>query len=85
MTLSGDAPLVVPSIDGDALLVAAEKILPPTVPEFAKLALNVSSGDTMEKLFRRNNLNLGHLMSIAELDEALARLDKVAHNLKAKQ
>ena len=31
----------------------------------------------MEKLFRNNNLNLGHLMSIAELDEAKQRFRRI--------
>ena len=43
-------------------------------PEFDKLTLTVGRGDTMEKLFRKNNLDVGHLMPIAQLDEARAAL-----------
>ncbi len=37
---------------------------------YQTLTLTVARGDTMEKLFRRNQLDLGHLMAIARLDEA---------------
>ena len=37
---------------------------------YETLTLTVARGDTMEKLFRRNQLDLGHLMAIARLDEA---------------
>ena len=51
----------------------------PVEPElqFDKLILTVGRGDTMEKLFRRNNLDLGHLMAIAQLDEANKRFRKI--------
>jgi murein DD-endopeptidase MepM/ murein hydrolase activator NlpD len=43
----------------------------PEVDEsYETLTLTVARGDTMEKLFRRNKLDLGHLMAIARLDEA---------------
>lgn len=44
---------------------------------FDKLVLRVGSGDTMEKLFRQNNLDIGHLFTIAELEEAKARFLKI--------
>lgn len=55
----------------------AAALLPEPVPEFDKLVLNVARGDTMEKLFRKNNLDLGHLMSIAELEEAKTRFRRI--------
>ena len=39
-------------------------------PQFDKLVLTVGRGDTMEKLFRRNQLDIGHLMEIAQIDTA---------------
>ena len=39
-------------------------------PDFDTLVLTVGRGDTMEKLFRKNELNVGQLMSVARLDEA---------------
>ena len=52
-------------------------ILPEPVPEFDKLYLKVGRGDTMEKLFRRNSLDIGHLMAIAQLDEAKMRFRRI--------
>jgi murein DD-endopeptidase MepM/ murein hydrolase activator NlpD len=46
-------------------------------PEFDILALTVGRGDTMEKLFRRNSLDIGHLMAIAQLDAAKQRFRRI--------
>ena len=60
-----ETPLVTP-----VEAVAAE-------PQFDKLVLTVGRGDTMEKLFRKNQLDIGHLMEIAQLDEAKRRFRKI--------
>jgi len=72
----GEAP-VVPTIEQAAMIEEVAALLPEPVPEFEKLVLNVNSGDTMEKLFRKNKLSLGHLMTIAELDEARTRFRQI--------
>ena len=77
MSAGLDAPIVVPVVDQETLLLEAAALMPAPEPEFDKLVLNVSSGDTMEKLFRRNNLSLGNLMSIAQLDEAKQRFRRI--------
>jgi len=77
MTAAADEPPLIPTVDHSVLLEEGAALMPPPVPEFDKLVLNVTSGDTMEKLFRTNNLNLGHLMSIAELAEAKQRFRKI--------
>jgi len=77
MSASPDEPPVVPPVDQAALMAEVAALLPDTVPEFEKLVLNIASGDTMEKLFRKNNLSLGHLMSIVQLDEAKARFRRI--------
>lgn len=77
MMAAADEPPVVPHVDEAELLEKAAALMAGPVPEFAELVLNVSSGDTMEKLFRKNNLNLGHLMSITELDEAKQRFRRI--------
>jgi murein DD-endopeptidase MepM/ murein hydrolase activator NlpD len=77
MMAAVDEPPFVPHVDEAELLEEAAALLAGPVPEFAELVLNVSSGDTMEKLFRKNNLNLGHLMSIAALDEAKQRFRRI--------
>lgn len=77
MMAAADEPPVVPHVDQAALLEEVAALMVGPVPEFDNLVLNVASGDTMEKLFRENNLNLGHLMSIAELDEAKRRFRRI--------
>jgi murein DD-endopeptidase MepM/ murein hydrolase activator NlpD len=77
MSASPDEPPVVPPVDQAALLEEVAALLPETVPEFEKLVLNIASGDTMEKLFRKNNLSLGHLMSIVQLDEAKTQFRRI--------
>ena len=57
------------------LLTTAEPVEPEL--QFDKLVLTVGRGDTMEKLFRKNNLDLGHLMAIAQLDEANRQFRKI--------
>jgi len=52
-------------------------VTPEPEPLFDSLTLTVGRGDTMEKLFRRNNLNIGHLMTIAQLDEAKQRFRRI--------
>jgi murein DD-endopeptidase MepM/ murein hydrolase activator NlpD len=77
MSASPDEPPVIPPVDQAALMEEVAALQPEPVPEFDKLVLNFTSGDTMEKLFRKNNLSLGHLMSIAELDEAKTRFRRI--------
>ncbi len=77
MMSAANEPPVIPLVDPAALLKQAEALIPEPIPVFDKLVLNITSGDTMEMLFRKNNLNLGHLMSIAELDEAKQRFRRI--------
>ena len=39
-------------------------------PAYEFIELVIAKGDTLEKLFRKNNLDVGQLMSISELDKA---------------
>lgn len=55
-----------PATDPVAALI--EPALDP-LPEFDALRLTIGRGDTLDKLFRQHNLNLGHLALIARLDE----------------
>jgi len=54
-----------------------EAVLAPPEPEFEKLVLTVGRGDTMEKLFRENDLDIGELMEIAGLDVAKKRFRRI--------
>jgi murein DD-endopeptidase MepM/ murein hydrolase activator NlpD len=51
--------------------------VPEPEPEFDTLVLTVGRGDTMERLFRKNKLDLGQLMTIAQLDEAKQRFRQI--------
>jgi murein DD-endopeptidase MepM/ murein hydrolase activator NlpD len=46
-------------------------------PEYETLTLEIKSGDTLDKLFRRHHLDLGNLAAIARLDEAKSRFRKI--------
>jgi murein DD-endopeptidase MepM/ murein hydrolase activator NlpD len=77
MSAAADEPPVVPYVDPAVLLLEAAALIPEPIPQFEKLVLSIASGDTMEMLFRKNNLDLGHLMSIAKLDEARTRFRRI--------
>jgi murein DD-endopeptidase MepM/ murein hydrolase activator NlpD len=77
MMASSDEPIIIPPVDQAELMEQAAALMPEPLPEFDKLVLKIASGDTMEKLFRKNNLSLGQLMSIAQLDEAKQRFRRI--------
>jgi len=52
-------------------------VIPEPEPVFDRLTLKVGRGDTMERLFRRNGLDIGHLMQIAQLDEAKKQFRRI--------
>ena len=55
-------------------LVLAEAINPPPLQE---LNLTIRRGDTLDKLFRKHDLDLGQLSQISRLDEARKRFRKL--------
>ena len=46
-------------------------------PAFENLTLTIRRGDTLDKLFRKHRLDLGHLAQIAKLDEAGQRFRRL--------
>jgi len=46
-------------------------------PEYETLTLTIRSGDTLDQLFRKHELNIGQLATIARLDEAGKRFRKI--------
>ncbi len=77
MTASVNKPLLIASNLGIAVGTTEPIVAPKPVPEFDKLVLTISSGDTMEELFRKHDLDLGHLVSIAQLKETQYRFRKI--------
>ena len=74
MVAADSAPLPIDEMDAaaiveDVLEPEPEPALPPE-PEYDKLTVKVGRGDTMEKIFRRNQLDVGELFTIARLDAA---------------
>jgi murein DD-endopeptidase MepM/ murein hydrolase activator NlpD len=58
-------------------VVAAEQPAPPPEPEYQTLKLTIQKGDTLDGLFRKNRLNIGHLAAIAKLEEARQRFRRL--------
>ncbi len=73
MTASAGAEVVVeePKIFSEVPLVLALE------PEYDTLTLTIRRGDTLDKLFRSHDLDLGHLAQIARLDEAGKQFRKI--------
>ena len=46
-------------------------------PEYDRVQLTVKRGDTLDRLFRRNSLNIGHLAMMLKLPEAAPHLKKL--------
>ncbi|MDJ0794129.1 MAG: peptidoglycan DD-metalloendopeptidase family protein [Woeseiaceae bacterium] len=79
MRAVNESPLTVDEMDPAEITadVFEPEIVPEPEPIFDKLTLKVGRGDTMERLFRRNGLDIGHLMQIAQLDEARKRFRRI--------
>lgn len=79
MTATAAEKPLLPESDVEELPLPTQTpiIVAKSEPQFDKLVLTVGRGDTMEKLFRKNKLNLGQLMEIAKLDEAKQQFRKI--------
>ncbi len=77
MTASANESLLIPMQDEIAAITVEPVELPQPTPQFDKLVLTISSGDTMEELFRKHDLDLGHLVSISQLKETKNRFRKI--------
>ncbi len=73
MSASGDDEIVAeePRVFAEVPLVLAPE------PEYETLTLTVRRGDTLDKLFRSHDLDLGHLAQIARLDDAGQKLRRI--------
>ena len=73
---------VATDVDPEELILPTPATQEPVItaepePRFDTLVLTVGRGDTMERMFRKNELNLGQLMTIARLDEAKQLFRKI--------
>ncbi len=77
MTASAGAePEVEELIEATPLYTGPPLVLAPE-PEYEKLTLTIRSGDTLDQLFRKHKLNIGHLTTIARLDAAGNQLRRI--------
>lgn len=68
--VSSDAELnVAAALEIAPELVALIEPEPEPIADFDVVNLKIGRGDTLDRLFRQNNLNLGHLATIAKLEE----------------
>ena len=68
-----DGEVIAAEIVSDHYVVSDVPLVYAPEPEYATLTLKIRSGDTLDKLFRRHELDIGNLAMIARLDEARAR------------
>ena len=72
--LTPNLPTVVANLNDELSLIDLSHIakLPEIAmePEYDSINVTIRPGDTMDRIFRRNKLNLGHLASIVRLKEA---------------
>ena len=76
-----DAPST-PELMPEPIVPALESAAPPEpaeppAPQYETLALTIRKGDTLDRLFRKNDLNLGHLAAISKLEEARLRFRRL--------
>lgn len=64
-------------IAADDYVVSSIPLVYALEPEHETLTLEIKSGDTLDKLFRHHQLDLGHLAAIARLDEAKTQLRRI--------
>ncbi len=79
MRAADESPLTIEEMDPSEITadVVEPEVVPEPEPVFDTLTLKVGRGDTMERLFRRNGLDIGHLMQIAQLDEAKKQFRRI--------
>ena len=61
----------------DDIVVSDVPLVLAPEPDYQTLRLEIKSGDTMDQLFRKHQLDLGNLSSIASLEEAKAQLRRI--------
>lgn len=72
-----DAAIEIPEPENEPAVYTGEPLVWAPEPEYATLTLTIRSGDTLDQLFRKHKLNIGHLVSISRLDEANRRFRRI--------
>jgi murein DD-endopeptidase MepM/ murein hydrolase activator NlpD len=77
LTASAGAEVSPLELIDEPLVFTDEPLVWAPEPEYEKLTLTIRSGDTLDQLFRKHDLNIGHLVLISRLDEAGKRFRKI--------
>ena len=77
LTATAGAEVSTAELVDEPLVFADEPLVWAPEPEYEKITLTIRSGDTLDQLFRKNDLNIGHLALISRLDEARKRFRKI--------
>ena len=77
MTASAGAEISVEELVEEPAIYTGEPLVWALAPEYDKLTLTIRSGDTLDQLFRKNKLDIGHLSTIARLDAAGKQFRKI--------
>ncbi len=77
MTASDAADSSTPELVAEPAVYTGEPLVWALEPEHEILTLTIRSGDTLDQLFRKHQLDIGHLATIARLDEAGKQFRKI--------
>jgi murein DD-endopeptidase MepM/ murein hydrolase activator NlpD len=77
MTASDAADSSTPELVAEPAVYTGEPLVWALEPEYEILTLTIRSGDTLDQLFRKHQLDIGHLATIARLDEAGKQFRKI--------
>lgn len=77
MTATVGAEVAVEDLRVEPAVYTGEPLVLAPQPEYEKLTLTIRSGDTLDQLFRKNNLSIGHLAQIARLKDAGQQFRKI--------
>ncbi len=70
LSADDDAAPEISEVESETIVYTGEPLVWAPEPEYESLTLTIRSGDTLDQLFRKHKLNIGHLVSISRLDEA---------------
>ncbi len=77
MTASSGAEVAVEEFIDETAIYTGEPLVWAPEPEYQHLTLTIRSGDTLDQLFRKHELDIGHLATIARLDAAGKQFRKI--------
>lgn len=77
MTASAGAEVTVQEFIDETAIYTGEPLVWAPEPEYKHLTLTIRSGDTLDQLFRKHELDIGHLATIARLDAAGKQFRKI--------